>query len=234
MATTTSKISTGRLIFNILFLIFFFPVLILALGGNWLWLEGWIFALWCDAMVMFNWFYLYLRDPALLAERQQVTGQENQKGWDRYLIIFILGIAVLWLFIIPLDAGRFHWSPVFPLWLKIVGGLLLIPAIYFIERTTIENTFLSTMVRIQEERKQRVITTGLYGFVRHPLYFGCMLMMIGSPLLTGSIYALILSLVGVVALSGRIIGEEKMLVNELEGYEEYKKKTKYRLIPFIW
>ena len=90
------------------------------------------------------------------------------------------------------------------------------------------------MVRIQSERKQRVITTGVYGFVRHPLYLGCMLLMFGAPLLVGSVYSLIISFIGSPVLMGRIVGEEKMLVEELEGYEEYRKEVKYRLILFVW
>jgi protein-S-isoprenylcysteine O-methyltransferase Ste14 len=120
------------------------------------------------------------------------------------------------------------------LWLKVLGGIALIPAFYLIERTTIENTFLSTMVRIQTERKQRVISTGPYGFVRHPLYLGCMLMMIGAPLLLGSIYSLAIALIGTILIAFRIVGEEKMLVEELEGYEDYRKRVKYRLIPLVW
>lgn len=90
-----------------------------------------------------------------------------------------------------------------------------------------ENTFLSTLVRIQDDRKQHVISTGVYGFVRHPLYLGCLLMMIGAPLLLGSVYALIITLIGTVLIMVRIGGEEKMLVNELEGYEEYRQKVFY-------
>jgi protein-S-isoprenylcysteine O-methyltransferase Ste14 len=196
--------------------------------------EGWIFALWMAVMIAFNLIYLYWKDPELLTERTKAPGSGNQKSWDKYVMIFILVIAVLWLVVLPLDAGRYHWSPIFPLWLKIIGGVALVPALYLIERTTIENTFLSTRVRIQTERKQRVITTGVYSFVRHPLYLGCALLMFGAPLLVGSVYGLILSVIGLLVLAGRTVGEEKMLIEELEGYDEYKKKVKYRLIPFVW
>jgi protein-S-isoprenylcysteine O-methyltransferase Ste14 len=79
-----------------------------------------------------------------------------------------------------------------------------------------------------------VITTGTYAFVRHPLYLGCALMMFGAPLLLGSLYALILTVIGMLILVGRIVGEEKMLAEELEGYAEYQEKVKYRLIPYVW
>jgi len=76
----------------------------------------------------------------------------------------------------------------FPVLLKVLGGVALLPSLYLIYRATVENTFLSTLVRIQADRKQQVISTGVYGFVRHPLYLGCLLMLIGAPLLLGSIY----------------------------------------------
>ena len=234
MTSEVKKFSPVALVANIVATSVVFPALILLLAGNWRWVEGWLLAIWIVAMILFNMVYLYWKDPGLLAERTKRPGSENQKPWDKYLLVLILAMAVLWLVLQPLDAGRFHWSPTFPLWLKVVGGVALIPALYIIERTTIENTFLSTMVRIQTDRKQHVISTGPYGFVRHPLYLGCMLMMIGAPLLVGSIYSLISSLIGSILIAYRIVGEEKMLVEELDGYDEYRKRVKYRLIPFVW
>jgi protein-S-isoprenylcysteine O-methyltransferase Ste14 len=234
MAAESKKMSPVAFVLNLLTSALFFPAITLLLAGNWHWVEGWIFALWFDVMILFNLIYLYWKDPALLAERTKAPGSANQKSWDKYLMISIFAIALLWFIVLPLDAERFHWSPDFPIWLKILGDVALIPALYLIERATIDNTYLSAIVRLQRERKQHVITTGVYGFVRHPLYLGCALMMFGAPLLVGSVYGLIISLIGLLVLAGRIIGEEKMLVEELEGYEEYKKKVKYRLIPFIW
>ncbi len=108
------------------------------------------------------------------------------------------------------------------------------PAFYLIYQATVENTYLSTLVRIQTDRNQRVISTGVYAFVRHPLYLGCLLMMLGAPLLLGSVYGLFIALIGLILLAGRIVGEEEMLTDELEGYKEYKKKVIYRLVPLIW
>jgi protein-S-isoprenylcysteine O-methyltransferase Ste14 len=114
------------------------------------------------------------------------------------------------------------------------GGLALVPAFYLIYRATVENTYLSTLVRVQAERGQRVISTGIYGFVRHPLYLGCLLMLFGAPLLLGSLYGLLIAVVSLVGLVGRIVGEERTLTHELEGYEAYRRKVKYRLVPLIW
>ena len=235
MMTAQAKKPSGVVfVLNCFVIILIFGLPIVLLGGNWLWLEGWLFGLWLVAMVLSNYVYLYRYDPALLAERSKRPGSDNQKGWDKYLSIVILVLALAWLILIPLDAQRFHWSPDFPVWLKALGGLALMPALYLIYRATVENTFLSAMVRIQTERKQHVIATGVYGFVRHPLYLGCMLMLCGAPLLLGSIAGLIIALGALLILAGRIMGEERMLVDELEGYGEYRRKVRYRLIPWIW
>jgi protein-S-isoprenylcysteine O-methyltransferase Ste14 len=111
---------------------------------------------------------------------------------------------------------------------------MLIPSLYFIFQSTAENTFASTMVRIQKERKQQVISTGVYGFVRHPMYLGAVFMIFGAPLLLGSIGGLMIAGLALLVLLFRIVGEENMLMNELEGYSEYVKRVRYRLIPFIW
>ncbi len=234
MEKANNTMTVGRFIFGSIIIILIFPAVILFLSGNWLWLEGWIFSLWFDAMVLSNIIYLYLKDPALLAERSKAPGSDNQKQWDKYLVIVIYLWALVWFIIMPLDAKRFGWSPLFPVWLKVLGGVALVPALYLIYQATVENTYLSTLVRIQTDRNQHVISTGVYGFVRHPLYLGCLLMTLAAPLLLGSLYGFIIGFIGVIAVVGRIIGEENMLVNELEGYEDYKKKVKYRLVPFVW
>jgi protein-S-isoprenylcysteine O-methyltransferase Ste14 len=228
------KPSTVRIVLNSLITILFFPALILLTSGDWLWLEGWIFSLWFVTMVLSATIYLTVRDPALLAERSRLRFAENQKPWDRYVLVSIYLLMSSWFIVMPLDARRFRWSPDFPAWLKVVGGLMLIPSLYLIFKSTADNTFASTMVRIQTERKQRVISTGVYGVVRHPMYAGAVLMMFGAPLLLGSICGLIIGAIAFGVLVGRITGEEKMLINELEGYSEYVKRVRYRLIPFVW
>lgn len=234
MAKENKNATFGQFLVSFILTTVTFPAVILLLAGDLRWIEGWIFALWIVAMILSSMIYLYRFDPALLAERKKTPGSDNQKGWDKYLLTGIYISAVVWLIVMPLDAKRFGWSPAFPLWIKVFGGVLLVPALYFIYRATVENTFLSTLVRIQSERKQQVISTGVYGFVRHPLYLGCLLMLLGAPLMLGSIIGLMISVFSILVLVGRILGEEKMLTTELEGYPEYRKKVHYRLIPFVW
>ena len=97
---------------------------------------------------------------------------------------------MVWFIIMPLDAKRFMWTANFPLWLEVIGGIALISAhsaYYFLLHSYVDNTFLSPLVRIQKERKQKVVSTGVYGFIRHPMYLGGILLFIGTPLLLGSV-----------------------------------------------
>jgi len=233
MPTENNKISLVKLIFYLLS-VFIIPALIIFLSGDWFWVEGWLFGLWFSAMCFSTIIYMYIKDPALLAERSRKLGSGNQKSWDKYISTFLGYGLVLWMAIMPLDAKRFGWSPHFALWLKISGGAALIFSLFFIYRAVTDNTFASTFARIQSDRKQHVISTGVYGFVRHPMYLGIALLAIGAPLMLGSLYGIYFSILILVILVVRTLLEERMLVNELEGYSEYKKKVKCRLIPYVW
>ena len=213
---------------------FVWPALILFLSGNWFWIEGWIFGIWFVVLSLSRNVYLYRKDPELLKERSRKPGTGDQKGWDNYLMNLTAVIFLVWFLIMPLDAEGFMWTVNFPIWLKVIGGILLVISFFFSYRAYTDNTFLSPLVRIQTERKQQVVSTGVYGFVRHPLYLGDVLFFIGTPLLMGSKYGLMLGVLMLFIIAVRIIGEEKVLVEGLEGYRNYKKKVEFRLIPFVW
>jgi len=221
------------LLFAMLYVLFF-PALLLLLSGDWLWIEGWIFTVWFLALCYAAILYIYRNDPALLAERYKQPGSLNQQGWDRYVVYALLLGFVAWIIVMPLDARRFRWTTGFPLWLQAVGVVALMFSAFFIFRSYVDNTFLSPLVRIQTDRKQRVVSTGVYGFVRHPMYLGGALLFIGVPMLLGSAFGLAVGFALVLLVAGRIVGEERLLVQELEGYEEYRTKVKYRLFPLIW
>ena len=118
--------------------------------------------------------------------------------------------------------------------MKVLGIAGLAGSFFLFFRSYTDNTFLSPLVRIQEDRKQRVVSTGVYGFVRHPMYLGGIFMFTGSPLLLGSMYGWFVGLVLTALLMARIRGEEAMLARDLGGNREYMQKVRYRLIPFIW
>jgi protein-S-isoprenylcysteine O-methyltransferase Ste14 len=110
----------------------------------------------------------------------------------------------------------------------------LFPSAYLILQTYIVNAYLARVVRVQEDRGQQVVTNGVYGFVRHPMYLGSSLFFICGPLLMESILGLGLGVFMILVMAYRITREEVLLVEDLEGYAEYRQKTKYRLIPGIW
>ena len=233
MSATENNVSAGQMLFAIIYILIC-PALVLFLSGDWHWLEGWIFAVWFIIFCFSSLIYLYQRDPALLAERFKQPGTGNEKVWDQYFVYAFQILFWVWIIVMPLDAKRFGWSPEFPIWLKSLGGTALLPASFLLYRSFTDNTFLSPLVRIQTERKQQVVSTGVYGFVRHPMYLGAILLFIGTPTLLGSQYGVLIGAVVSLLIVARTIGEEKMLVTELEGYADYKTKVKYRLLPLVW
>jgi protein-S-isoprenylcysteine O-methyltransferase Ste14 len=228
-----NKLSKGNIRFTFVYILIF-PALLLFLSGDWSWLEGWIFSLWFLAVCFTSVIYLYRSDPELLAERFKQPGTANQQSWDNYVVRGIFLGFIVWLIIMPLDAKRFGWTMSFPLELKALGGVLLLLSFFFLYRSFTDNTFASPLVRIQSEREQQVVTSGVYSIVRHPMYLGGVLLFIGTPLLLGSKYGILVAVLLTLLVVFRIIGEERLLGDELKGYDDYKKKVKYRLIPFIW
>jgi protein-S-isoprenylcysteine O-methyltransferase Ste14 len=210
------------------------PALLFVVAGDVRWIEGWLFAGWflglCATVIV----WLVRKDPALLAERYRRPGTGGQGGRDRAVVYAIVGGFATWIVLMPLDARRFGWTPSLPVALKATGGAILLASAFLLFRAFYDNTFLSPLVRVQIERKQRVVSTGVYGFVRHPMYLGAVLMFAGTPLLLGSAVGLLPAAAMMLLLGFRIVGEERVLADELEGYAEYREKVRYRLLPFVW
>jgi protein-S-isoprenylcysteine O-methyltransferase Ste14 len=210
------------------------PAVMLLLAGDARWIEGWLFAAWFIGVCALQIVWLYRKDPALLAERFRRPGSGGQGQWDRIWVYLMQLSFTAWFVIMPLDARRFGWTPPFAVWVRVVGSALLLASSVLTFRAFRDNTFLSALVRIQTERKQRVVSTGVYGFVRHPLYLGAVFLFIGAPLLLSSMVGLATAGLMIVLLAVRIPREERLLTNELEGYAEYRRKVRYRLLPFLW
>jgi protein-S-isoprenylcysteine O-methyltransferase Ste14 len=210
-----------------------FAALMLQLSGDWRWVEGWIFGIWWASFAVALLLWLHYRDPSLLAERMRMPGTGGESPSD---VAVLLGMKVCFLALIvvpPLDV-RFGWAPRLPLWSEACGGILLLVGSFPFFRAFTDNTFASQLVRIQTERGQHVIDTGIYGFVRHPMYLGASLAFVGAALLLGSVYGLLAGLALVALIVVRIFGEEKLLTRDLEGYPAYRQKVRYRLVPHIW
>jgi protein-S-isoprenylcysteine O-methyltransferase Ste14 len=210
------------------------PALMFAVAGDVRWLEGWVFATWYVGLCGTVMVWLYRKDPTLLAERYRKPGSGGQTGRDQAVVYALVVSFAAWIVAMPLDARRFRWSPPFPAGLEVAGVGMLFASALLLFRAFRDNTFLSPLVRIQAERTQRVVSTGVYGFVRHPMYLGAVLMFVGTPLVLGSVAGIGLGLTMTLILAFRIIGEERVLSGELLGYAEYRQNVRYRLVPFIW
>lgn len=211
-----------------------YPLLIVGLSGDWRWAAGWAFGLWFSGFCIATLSHLYWRDPALLAERSRRPGTGGEPPWDRAVLVAIAVLFAAWFVLMPLDARRFHWTAGFPVAWQIIGAGLLLLGSFFMFRALADNTFASAMVRVQEERKQTVVTSGVYGLVRHPMYLGAVAMTLGAPLLLGSRVGLALSPLIIAVFVARILGEERLLADRLAGYDAYRERVRYRLIPGIW
>jgi protein-S-isoprenylcysteine O-methyltransferase Ste14 len=210
------------------------PALMFVLAGDATWLEGWLFAGWFMGLCLTVILWLYRKDPALLAERYRRPGSGGQSASDQAIVYALaLGFAA-WIVVMPLDARRFGWTPPLPVWLRAAGGAALLASAALMFRAFRDNTFLSPLVRVQVERRHSVVSTGVYGFVRHPMYLGAVLMFLGGPTLLGSAVGFVVGVAMTLLLAFRIVGEERVLAKELEGYAEYRRKVRYRLMPLVW
>jgi protein-S-isoprenylcysteine O-methyltransferase Ste14 len=201
-------------------------------AGTLAWLAGWIF------LVLFFGFYLAVNvwlfghNPGLLQERMRL-GTSDQQGWDKLLFPLLLFLPFTWLMFMSFDAVRVHWS-LLPIWVELIGALVLLCSFYLLFLTFRENSYLSPVVRIQEERGHVVVSTGPYHYVRHPMYAAMLVFVVGTSLLLGSGYGLLLGLLFIVVLARRAVLEERTLRDNLYGYAAYMKQVKYRIIPYIW
>jgi protein-S-isoprenylcysteine O-methyltransferase Ste14 len=232
-SNNAAPVSLSKLIGSFFYLLLF-PLILFSLAGDWRWTEGWVYSVIFLLMSFGTLLYLYFHDPELLKERFGSPIQQTQKPWDKVLLSLFFVEFIVWFAIMPLDAHRYAWSPPFPLWLRATGALLQIVATYLVFEAMRENTFAAPVVKMQKERGQKVISTGLYGVVRHPMYAGATLLFISAPLLLGSIAGLALGLVLILTIGARSVGEEAMLKEELEGYRDYMRKVKWRMIPYVF
>ncbi len=209
----------------ILAIILFLP------AGRLDWLQAWIFLLVYGGFLLIYATWVLRNDPGQLSERSQMGA--NVKSWDKAILSIYTVLLLAMLINAGLDAGRFRWAPVSPV-LQGLGWAGLAFAGILIGWTAHTNTFLSRYVRIQVERGQQVISGGPYHWVRHPMYTGIILMMLGIPLALGSGWALLPGVFIGVLFVIRTALEDRTLQTELPGYRKYTQRVRYRLFPRIW
>ncbi len=170
---------------------------------------------------------LMKKNPYLLERRLDVKEKQSQQK----TVVALSGIMFLSGFIVAGLDYRFQWIKL-PEWLVIVGAVVFLIAYGLYAEVLRENTYLSRTIEVQEN--QKVIDTGLYGIVRHPMYAVTLILFLSMPIVLGSVISFIIFLAYPFIIAGRIKNEEKVLEEGLAGYKEYKQKVKYRLVPFIW
>ena len=199
----------------------FLPAGTLRFPGGWLLMGTLLLPMLLMGVVMF------FKAPSLLEKRLDPREKQSaQKG--------VIGLSALMFLAVFILAGldfRFGWSQL-PFAVNLIAAVLLLIAYALYAEVLRENAYLSRTIEVQEG--QKVVSTGLYGIVRHPMYAVTLLLFAMMPLVLGSLPALAVMAVYPVLIVVRIVNEEKLLTAELDGYADYKKKVKYRLIPFIW
>jgi len=216
-----------KVLIRFLFAFIFIGVLIFIPAGTMKFLNGWLFIGGILLPMTFTLIYFYYKDPELLEKR--INMKEREDAQKKYLKLSLILFVVA--YIIPGLDFRFHWSDV-PMWLVLVALVIMICGYIMFIVVMMQNRYASRVIEIQHE--QKLIDTGLYSVVRHPMYLAATILYVASTLVLGSYYALIPMLLVPFLLALRINNEEKVLLKGLPGYEAYIKKVKYRMIPLIW
>ena len=208
----------------------FFSILFISAGRMDYW-QGWIYVAIGFVMVIVNNTVLQI-DPELSKERSKPG--ENTKQWDKTILGLSFLVTVSMYIVAGLDSGRYHWSPDFHVDLCILGIILTASGQLVFLVAQKQNKFFSSTVRIQTDRNHTVCKTGLYKIVRHPAYLGSIVQALGFPLLFGSLWSSIPVALMVILFITRTHLEDRTLREELKGYPEYSRETKYKIIPLIW
>ena len=214
---------TIRYIFSVIFV----ALLLFVPAGTFSYWNAWLFLAALFAPMLFALVYLYLKDPELLQKR--IKTKEKEKTQKVYLVLSVFTILIA--FIIPGLDYKYHWSAI-PTWTVIPATAIMIFGYYLFFMVMRQNSYASRVIEIQQG--QKVIDSGLYSIVRHPMYLAATILFCATPIVLGSLYAFIPVVFIPLLFVIRILNEEKVLKQNLTGYSDYTKKVKYRLIPFIW
>ena len=227
------QVNVAELMIRIAFTAVVFGVVLFLPAGTLAWPAAWVYLALLFSFTIGVSIWLLRFNPELLEERMSGIGKPGQKKWDKVFLVVLMPIFFAWYPVMALDAVRFRWSEV-PVWLRWIGAGVLLASFYIFYLTFRENSYLSPAVRIQTDRGQTVVSTGVYKYVRHPMYVGFMLFTVGTTLLLGSAYGLLGALLLTALIAWRAVHEEQELKRELPGYGEYMSRVRYRFIPYVW
>ena len=202
-------------------------VLVFLPAGTFRFWNGWLLMAVLFLPMLVLGIYLLLKRPALLEQR--LKSKETQR--EQNLVVKLSGLMFIVGFVLAGLDFRFGWTDL-PDWISYIAAILFLLSYLLYAEVLRENPWLSRTVEVQEE--QTVVSTGLYGIVRHPMYSATLLLFLSMPIVLGSVYAFLIFLAYPLIIAKRIRHEEAFLEENLEGYRAYKQKVKYRLIPLIW
>jgi protein-S-isoprenylcysteine O-methyltransferase Ste14 len=210
------------------------PLALFACVGDFGWWQAWIYSLLIVAAGIGARLWAERRHPGLMAERQDVEIVQSAKAWDKVLApAMALSLGHPLVIVAGLD-HRFGWSPDFPVWLNVLGLMLIALGYAFATWAFAENRYFFSVVSIRTDRGHVVCDTGPYRIVRHPGYAGNLLPLLGIVLALSSVWALVPAAVAVIITVLRTALEDKTLQDELPGYRDYTQRVRYRLVPGIY
>jgi protein-S-isoprenylcysteine O-methyltransferase Ste14 len=226
--------SIPKLVVGVLFNVAFYAFLLFVPAGTSHWWRAWVFLAVTVVVMTVTIFSIFPDSADLFSQRAKGVIQKGQPLWDRVLVILLVISFVGQIVFIPLDVFRFHLMPKPGELVSFLGLALYVAGWWIMTLAMKVNPFAVPVVRLQEDRHQRVIDTGIYAVVRHPMYAGFVPMVVGPALWLQSYAAALLAIVPIAVLALRSVFEEQFLKRELKGYDAYTEKVGYRLIPFVW
>ena len=222
----------AKLLLQNSFFVIAMGALLFASAGTLQWPGAWAFLATSAVLGPACGLWLARTDPALLAERLRLTARDGQPAADKKFMLVFVATAFVWFVAIGIDR-RAHASHI-PLPLEALGLAMYLLSTGFIMWVFHENSFAAPVIKVQAERAHHVISTGPYAWVRHPMYSGALIMLLGTPLALASWWGLIAFAIMVAVIVIRLLDEEKLLLANLPGYAEYGAKVRYRLMPYVW
>ncbi len=210
------------------------PFVLFAAAGRVDWWQGWVYILITVVLSLISRYVVYLKNPELIAERAHFTESEGIKDWDKKLVLWIAIVGPLAFLITAGLDKRFGWSADMELPVQLGAIVVFLLGYAFSTWAIIVNAYFSSVVRIQTDRGQTVVTSGPYQYVRHPGYSGALVAWLASPILLGAIWSFIPTVIVVALYIVRTALEDKTLQNELPGYTEYTQRVHFRLLPGVW
>lgn len=207
-----------------------FCLLLFVPAGTFNYWQAWVFLAVFGVSTWIPSIYLLRKNPAAL-ERRMRAGPAAETRMVQKIVIAVAFLSLAAMIVLSVLDHRFGWSRL-PMAVSLTGDVLVAIGLGIAMLVVIQNSYAAANIRVEAE--QHVVSTGLYGLVRHPMYVGDVILMVGIPLALGSYWGLVFVIPGVVVLAARILDEEKALIHELAGYQEYMQKVPYRLVPYVW